>query len=169
MSVHYQQAERWCWTSWMRSAARSLPRNGWHPCGSGELGEPSGTDWKVSTWHPFEKIWCAACWLINFCLKCFSHLNLHGCRQQMGRWRGRGRRVNLNTGAPSAATKAQQMGKSLWSFDCYYYIGEIKCWEIQKQALFFPFLATVFLLLFLHQLSSVMIVSKACFTMWKVF
>jgi len=33
----------------------------------------------------------------------------------------------------------------------------------------FPFLDTVFLLLFLHHLSSVMIVFKACFTMWKVF
>jgi len=70
-------------------------------------GQLSGADWKVSTWQRFEKTWCAAFQLINFYLKCFGHLNLRGCRQQMGRWGRRERRVNMNAGAPSAATKAQ--------------------------------------------------------------
>lgn len=85
----YQQVERWCWTSWVSPAAWSLPCNALHPSRRGELGVPSGADWKVSSWHRFEKVWCAVSWLINFYLKIFSHLNLHGCRQQMGRWRRR--------------------------------------------------------------------------------
>lgn len=88
-------------------------------------------DWKVSAWHLVGKICSSACWLISFYQECCSHLSVPDCR-----WGGGDEKEeSVIAGAPSAASEVQQMGKLLQYFNCCCYI-EVKCQEMQKQALF---------------------------------